>query len=214
MRKFFYGCVMTSAGLRETKKAATRQALAVAMLRLSARDGFDTVSVEAVAAEVGVSARTFHNYFAGKEEALRFYLAEVISAIFSALESRPTDESFWDSTAAAFIEVVCDRAEDPRELVHLMTLMDTEPSVAMKKNGDDVDGDAVVARFEELCRKRSIDSAGVGYTRLVLGCAAVGVRVALESHVDVMPSRAELRITLQHTFDQIRSGLGTPLPTN
>ncbi len=200
---------MTSAGLRESKKAATRQALAVAMLRLSARDGFDTVSVEAVAAEVGVSARTFHNYFAGKEEALRFYLAEVIGAIFTALETRASDESFWDSTAAAFIEVVCDRAEDPRELVHLMTLMDTEPSIAMKKSGGDVD--EVVAQFEEVCRSRSIGPHGLGYTRLVLGCAAVGVRVALENHVDSAPSRSQLRLTLQHTFDQIRSGLGAPI---
>src|SRR4051794_30757662 len=106
---------MTS-GLRETKKAATRQALAVAALRLSDEQGFDNVSVEAVAAQVGVSPRTFHNYFTGKEEALRFYLTEVIDRIFPALEARPGDEGFWDSTAAAFIEVICDRDDDPREL--------------------------------------------------------------------------------------------------
>lgn len=204
---------MTSAGLRETKKAATRQALAVAVLRLSERDGFDTVSVEAVAAEVGVSPRTFHNYFTGKEEALRFYLTEVIDRIFSALESRPSDESFWDSTAAAFIEVICDRDEDPRELVHLMTVMDTEPAIAMKKHAADGESDPLTARFEALCERRAVGPDGVVHARLVLGCAAVCIRVALEAQLEKESSRDELRETLQGTFDQIRNGLGASVPS-
>lgn len=201
---------MTS-GLRETKKAATRQALAVAVLRLSEAEGFDSVSVEAVAAEVGVSPRTFHNYFAGKEDALRFYLSEVIDRIFTALEARPGDEGFWDSAAAAFIEVICDRDGDARALAHLMTLMDTEPSIAMKKSRDG-GIDPIVARFEALCEQRSIGPGGLTYARLVLGCAAVGIRVALEDHLDGEVAPEALRATLQRTFEQIRTGMAAPLP--
>ncbi|MGY2702681.1 TetR family transcriptional regulator [Nocardioides sp. HB32] len=59
-----------SAGRREQHKADTRRALEDAALRRFAADGYDATSVEAIAADAGVSARTFFRYFAGKDEVL------------------------------------------------------------------------------------------------------------------------------------------------
>lgn len=57
-------------GLRERKKRATRDALAGAALRMAADRGVENVTVEAVTEAVGVSVRTFFNYFACLEDAI------------------------------------------------------------------------------------------------------------------------------------------------
>lgn len=60
---------MHEEGLREAKKRATRRDLARATRRLALEHGFDAVTLEQVCSEVGVSVRTFHNYFASKDDA-------------------------------------------------------------------------------------------------------------------------------------------------
>ncbi|MDF3983400.1 helix-turn-helix domain containing protein [Luteibacter sp. PPL201] len=55
-------------GRREENKQAVRARLVDASLVLFARQGYDMVSVDDIAAAAGVSRRTFFNYFAGKEE--------------------------------------------------------------------------------------------------------------------------------------------------
>jgi AcrR family transcriptional regulator len=57
-------------GRRETHKRSTREALEEAALRRFAVDGYDETSVDAIAADAGVSARTFFRYFATKDEVL------------------------------------------------------------------------------------------------------------------------------------------------
>jgi len=57
-------------GRREQRKRDTRRALEDAALRRFAEDGYDATSVKAIAADAGVSARTFFRYFASKDEVL------------------------------------------------------------------------------------------------------------------------------------------------
>ncbi|MGW1225970.1 acyl-CoA-like ligand-binding transcription factor [Streptomyces sp. NPDC001478] len=57
-------------GLRERKKRATRDALADMALHMAADRGIEHVTVEAVTDAVGVSVRTFFNYFPCLDDAI------------------------------------------------------------------------------------------------------------------------------------------------
>jgi AcrR family transcriptional regulator len=59
---------MTDVGLRERKKARTRQAIADAAARLFAEHGYEQVAVSDVAREAEVSEQTVYNYFKTKDQ--------------------------------------------------------------------------------------------------------------------------------------------------
>jgi AcrR family transcriptional regulator len=59
---------MTAPGLRERKKARTRQVIADAAARLFAERGYERVAVSDVARAAEVSEQTVYNYFQTKEQ--------------------------------------------------------------------------------------------------------------------------------------------------
>jgi len=90
-------------GRRERKKAATRQALADAALRLFLRQGFDQVGVKEVAEAAGVSVTTLFKYFSSKE-ALVFDREDAReAAMVAAVRERGADQSVVD----ALHEIMC-----------------------------------------------------------------------------------------------------------
>jgi AcrR family transcriptional regulator len=90
-------------GLRERKKQATRQALALAALRLTVERGLDRVLVEDIAAEVGVSPRTFNNYFSSKAEAICALALDRAQRAGAALRARPRNEPLRAAIEAAVL---------------------------------------------------------------------------------------------------------------
>lgn len=92
------------AGLRERKKAKARRDIGVAALQLAVERGFENVSVQEIADRADVSARTFSNYFANKQEAVCGLAADRAARIGEALVRRPPDESLATAVRAAILE--------------------------------------------------------------------------------------------------------------
>jgi len=95
-------------GLRDRKKAATRAALAEAAAALAREHGLHVVTADAIAARANVSTRTFHNYFASKEEAVLVYLEGLIELWIEMLRKRPADEHIMDSLQECAVGLVTD----------------------------------------------------------------------------------------------------------
>lgn len=75
--------------LRERKKADTRTRLSVAAVELLVTEGAEGATVSAIAGRAGVSTRTFHNYFAHREDAFVHFLHEHIEGWVRQVEQAP-----------------------------------------------------------------------------------------------------------------------------
>lgn len=92
---------MTTGGLRERKKEATREALRHAAITLYRRRGPNAVTVEDICAKAGVSPRTFFNYFETKDEAVLSLDVDAAAVLRRILE-RPASEGPLQAVRAVF----------------------------------------------------------------------------------------------------------------
>lgn len=90
-------------GLRERKKKALRGELSLAAGRLARQRGLENVRTEDIVAAVGVSRRTFNNYFANKYEAIADRFVERAEQAAEALRARPRSETLWRALTAALL---------------------------------------------------------------------------------------------------------------
>src|SRR4051794_35704611 len=116
-------------GLRERKKAATRQSLHDAAVRLATEHGPDRITVEAIADEAGVSRRTFSNYFGSKEEALMYGDFRRVHGLIAAVRARPAGEAPWAALAAAAARFTSELGELDPQLVAQGRLLRTHPAL-------------------------------------------------------------------------------------
>ncbi|WP_255954773.1 TetR/AcrR family transcriptional regulator [Streptomyces odontomachi] len=102
-----------SSGLRERKKAATREALHDAAVRLAAERGVENLTVEAIADAATVSRRTFSNYFASKEQALMHRDRASIARLVEHVRARPAHETPATALVHAAEQLAAGHTTDP-----------------------------------------------------------------------------------------------------
>jgi AcrR family transcriptional regulator len=102
----------TGMGLRQRKWRETRSALSRAAIRLCIQRGWETVTVDDIAAAANVSPRTFRNYFSTKAEAVAAGHLERMLRIADELRARPADEPLW----TAIVNSVASQFEPPARM--------------------------------------------------------------------------------------------------
>ncbi|MEU4514905.1 TetR/AcrR family transcriptional regulator [Nonomuraea wenchangensis] len=120
-------------GLRERKKAETRQAVHEAALRLTLEHGLDHVTVEAIADAANISRRTFSNYFAGKEDALLYGDEQRLGTLVRRVRDMPPELTAWQALRSA-LEVLYDEVGGgDRELLVRTRLAMRHPSLLARQ---------------------------------------------------------------------------------
>lgn len=103
-------------GLRERTRQAVRNELVDAALELFLEQGFDGTTVEQIATAAGLSRRSFHRYFATKDDVVAQALRAIGDKIADALADRPPGEAPWTALRRAFDTLVTWTVSNARSL--------------------------------------------------------------------------------------------------
>ncbi|GAA2594991.1 TetR family transcriptional regulator [Actinomadura fulvescens] len=193
-------------GLRERKKAATREALRLAAMRLAVEHGVERVTVEGIAAAAGVSPRTFHNYFPGKEEAIVATLTEGAQAVIDGLRARPAGEPVWDSLRAVLVGIMLP-PETRAETIALLRVVKDNPALM----GQQLCGIGEMQReiAEIVAARTGTDAERDLYPHLLAGAAGTAMRAAVELWAEGTTG-TDLPDLIDEAFAQLRAGLPPP----
>lgn len=193
-------------GLRERKKRLTRHALRMAALTLVAERGLDAVTTDDVAAAADVSARTFFNYFASKEEALVGNDPALVAYLRDSLLSRPAHEPPLEALRAVFLDYA-DGFRFDREMWRLRLLViEQNPTLLPALMG-------ATAELERVLADAVLTRVGPGasgpYPALVVAASTAAVRTATR-HWGPRDDSSDLTDTLREVFDALARGLTPP----
>ncbi len=102
-------------GLRARKKHATRVAIERTILELVLERGYEAATVDEVCSRVGISKKTFFNYYATKEAAIRGDAMVVPSRedVVAVLERKDPDASYLDAIVDMLSPVEALAGSDP-----------------------------------------------------------------------------------------------------
>ncbi|TDQ01467.1 TetR family transcriptional regulator [Labedaea rhizosphaerae] len=199
---------MGTEGLRERKKEQTRAALSWAALRLSVERGYRNVLVEDIAADAGVSPRTFNNYFASKAEAIVWRHINRAKAMSGLLRDRPRDEPLWTALAEASASLVDDGGVPPDpDWVAGVRLMLTEPEVLGEVLRRTVEAERTLA--EAIAERTGMDAGKDLYPRLVAAALSAAQRVASEQWMQE-GNDLSMAACLREAIGQLAAGLPEP----
>ena len=124
------------AGARRGRPRSTsRRELRLIALRLFASRGFDNTTIEQIAAEAGVSERTFFRYFTTKASVLWTEFETEVEMIRSALAAVPDDMPLMDAVRGAVVTANHYQADDVPEMRMRMHLIATVPALSFSAAG-------------------------------------------------------------------------------
>lgn len=195
---------MASQGLRERKKQETRAALSQAAWSLMLEQGLKAVSPERVAEIVGVSGRTFRNYFFSVEEAIVEATMRHAESMADAVRSRPPAEPVWDVLAAVLPDIVATMVSSRDDVATLLRAGRENPSIlaAHLASMDRSSWQLTQAVAERMGTDPQRDLT----TRLLAAAAGMTVRISLEVW-SASDGSTDLSDVVRAALAQLRDGI-------
>lgn len=192
------------AGLRESKKLATRQAISDAAAGIVLERGAEALTVANVAASAGVSARTFHNYFPSVDEALFSFAHDVLEIVGEQIKSMPPQLSTTEIFEQIIIEGLGERGIELRSVTSLFRISELlENRMPRPQNKDELN--AFGAPILEALMERNPQRSQFEMEVVLHACAAAGVTACEHIMGTEKPIDAEqAERTVGEAFDALR----------
>ena len=190
-------------GLRERKRIERHQAIEAAAIGLFEANGFDTTTIEDIAATVDIAPRTFFSYFATKEDVVLADYSNRLDRIITELDNQPAEEPPWTALRAAFTAAAADYQAQRDHLIRRFTIMATTPSVYARSLQLQAGWEDTLA--ERLTHRTQADPEDPA-PRLMAAAALAAMRSSLQhwlrtGHATPLPT------TLIDAFDRLGEGL-------
>jgi AcrR family transcriptional regulator len=196
---------LAAIGLRERKKARTREALQEAAMARFARQGFEGTTVEEIAEACEVSPRTFFRYFPTKEDVLFADAAVRRERLLAVIAERPAGEPAFVALCAAMRTLAADYRDDRDALVARSKIVAASPHLQVYKAEHQHGWEVEVV--DVLQRRALAQHEPVTRDELVLVTAVTtaALRVALDAWV-ADASAPDLGVMLDDAFARLAAG--------
>ena len=169
--------------------------------------GLDRVRVEDVAAEAGVSPRTFNNYFSSKEEAIVGSGMDRAAGMRAALRARPAGEPLWQAVSQTVINMFPGDEDPDRTWVARVQLIKATPALMAERLKSDAALERALA--EVIAERTGTEAERDLYPRLAAAAIVAAVRAALDYWLDA-PAATALRSAVISALRQVAAGLPDP----
>lgn len=184
-------------GARERKRRETLRRITEAGLRLFSANGYEETTLDAIAAEAGISRRTFFHYFKSKDDILLSLQAGLGERLVAAMAKLPPVKHPIDATRRALLTIIAPYS--PTELIALDRLMRSSEAVQARKQASYVQDEQVL--FAAL-RERWPEESDV-VLRLVATLTISAVRLSLDAWSSSGGKR-RLEELVKETFDALK----------
>ncbi|MGV0795711.1 TetR/AcrR family transcriptional regulator [Mycolicibacterium elephantis] len=192
----------TPINLHTQRRQATKEALRRVALARFAQDGFANVTVSQLAAEAGVTERTFFRHFPTKEAVLFADYETHLEWLAQALARRPASESVFDAVLASVLSFPHD-LEVVRQAALLRASLIGERAAGHLR----VVQASFASVITDFVRKRDADLPGIDLQAEVAGAVLAAALVVAVENWGRGGCAGDLGQIVTESVEMVRSGL-------
>ena len=158
--------MIQTTGLREARKARVREALMEEALKRFEAQGYEAVTVDAIAEAVGVSRRTVFRYFGGKDGLILTRPRERLAAFRALLADPLPDETPQALVRRRLLETAATFSGEREVLLREFRVIQSTPELVGRELEIDLGWEAAIAEAlsRALPERRAALVAGASYT--------------------------------------------------
>lgn len=194
--------VAPTEGLRERKRRETQQRIAEVGQRLFLTQGYDSTTLDAIAAEAGISRRTFFSYFKSKDDIILFWMDAGLASLIADLLKTSPDVPPLDAVRDIMVEHIASSTTE--QMTAIDNLMLSRESLLARKQAYYAEQEQ--ALFKALCEVWRQPERRPAL-RMVAMVSIGAMKVALQAWREQTGPRKPAARFLRDAFDSLKSEL-------